>query len=95
MTSILFDLREADLRKEEEDLEAIAAKETKVFRYEALAAATHNFSSKHKLGEGGFGPVYKVVIGKSTFSPINKRGEIVCNTKCLIRWLTHCAGAVE
>lgn len=48
-----------ELQKEEEDLEAIAAKETKVFRYEILAAATHNFSSKHKLGEGGFGPVYK------------------------------------
>ncbi|XP_020595821.1 putative serine/threonine-protein kinase [Phalaenopsis equestris] len=48
-----------DFRKEEEDLEAIAAKETKVFRYETLAAATRNFSVKHKLGEGGFGLVYK------------------------------------
>ncbi|KAH0453309.1 hypothetical protein IEQ34_017633 [Dendrobium chrysotoxum] len=48
-----------ELRKEEEDLEAIAAKETKVFSYETLVTATRNFSSKHKLGEGGFGPVYK------------------------------------
>ncbi|KAL0909960.1 hypothetical protein M5K25_020879 [Dendrobium thyrsiflorum] len=48
-----------ELRKDEEDLEAIAAKETKVFSYETLVTATRNFSSKHKLGEGGFGPVYK------------------------------------
>ncbi|XP_020082856.1 putative serine/threonine-protein kinase isoform X1 [Ananas comosus] len=46
-------------REAEEDLEAIAAKEQKVFRYETLAAATRGFSPKQKLGEGGFGPVYK------------------------------------
>ncbi|RWW22799.1 hypothetical protein GW17_00012983 [Ensete ventricosum] len=45
--------------KEEEDLEAIAAKEHKVFRYEMLVAATRNFNPKQKLGEGGFGPVFK------------------------------------
>ncbi|XP_017700199.2 cold-responsive protein kinase 1-like [Phoenix dactylifera] len=44
--------------KEEEDLEAIAA-EKKVFKYGTLAAATHNFHPKKKLGEGGFGPVFK------------------------------------
>ncbi|XP_078179799.1 protein kinase superfamily protein isoform X2 [Carex rostrata] len=44
---------------DEEDLEAIAAKEQKVFRYETLVAATRNFSLKNKLGEGGFGPVFK------------------------------------
>ncbi|XP_074587183.1 cysteine-rich receptor-like protein kinase 43 isoform X2 [Curcuma longa] len=45
--------------KEDEDLEKIAAKEEKAFRYEKLVAATHNFSPKQKLGEGGFGPVFK------------------------------------
>ncbi|URE11315.1 STYKc [Musa troglodytarum] len=45
--------------KEEEDLEAIAATENKVFRYEMLVAATRNFNPKQKLGEGGFGPVFK------------------------------------
>ncbi|KAK1351641.1 Concanavalin A-like lectin/glucanase superfamily [Heracleum sosnowskyi] len=29
------------------------------FSYEALAVATHNFSDERKLGEGGFGCVYK------------------------------------
>lgn len=46
---------------EEEDLEAIAAKEQKVFRYETLVTATRNFSMKNKLGEGGFGPVFRVI----------------------------------
>ncbi|XP_074570172.1 cysteine-rich receptor-like protein kinase 43 [Curcuma longa] len=45
--------------KDKEDLEAIPATEQRVFRYDKLAAATGNFSTKHKLGEGGFGPVYK------------------------------------
>ncbi|VAI32341.1 unnamed protein product [Triticum turgidum subsp. durum] len=48
----------ASARREEEDLEAIAAREQRAFRYEALAAATRNFSEKQKLGQGGFGPVY-------------------------------------
>ena len=31
-----------------------------VFSYTYVMAATNNFSLKNKLGEGGFGPVYKV-----------------------------------
>ncbi|XP_047052444.1 cysteine-rich receptor-like protein kinase 43 [Lolium rigidum] len=49
----------ADARREEEDLEAIAAREQRAFRYEALLAATRGFGAKQKLGEGGFGPVYR------------------------------------
>ena len=30
------------------------------FDFSVLAKATENFSSNNKLGEGGFGPVYKV-----------------------------------
>ncbi|KAL5206167.1 hypothetical protein ABZP36_034376 [Zizania latifolia] len=45
--------------EEEADLEAIAAREQRAFRYEALAAATRGFSEKQKLGQGGFGPVYR------------------------------------
>ncbi|XP_042447676.1 putative serine/threonine-protein kinase [Zingiber officinale] len=53
------DRRHKDGKKEKEDLAAIAATEQRVFRYETLVAATSNFSPKHKLGEGGFGLVYK------------------------------------
>lgn len=45
--------------QKEEDLEKIAAQEQKHFAYETLVAATKDFH--HKLGEGGFGPVFKVI----------------------------------
>lgn len=34
----------------------------KLFSFDSIVAATNNFSSENKLGEGGFGPVYKVII---------------------------------
>jgi hypothetical protein len=34
------------------------------FTMEALIAATENFHDNNKLGEGGFGPVYKVIMTK-------------------------------
>ncbi|PON87369.1 Concanavalin A-like lectin/glucanase domain containing protein [Trema orientale] len=43
----------------EEELEKIAAQEQKVFAFETLLAATKDFHASNKLGEGGFGPVYK------------------------------------
>lgn len=36
--------------------------ELPVFDLTTIAHATNNFSSSNKLGEGGFGPVYKVTI---------------------------------
>ena len=34
--------------------------ELPLFSLATIATATNNFSSNNKLGEGGFGPVYKV-----------------------------------
>jgi hypothetical protein len=34
--------------------------ELPIFDLATIANATHNFSNNNKLGEGGFGPVYKV-----------------------------------
>ena len=60
-TRILFLLcRVLSERNNEADIQQMAAQEQKIFAYETLAAATKNFSAIHKLGEGGFGPVYKV-----------------------------------
>ncbi|KAL4332900.1 hypothetical protein GQ457_07G017500 [Hibiscus cannabinus] len=42
-----------------EDLEKIAQQEQKSFLFETLVAATKDFHPHHKLGEGGFGPVYR------------------------------------
>jgi hypothetical protein len=32
-----------------------------LFDLVTVIAATNNFSSENKIGEGGFGPVYKVI----------------------------------
>ena len=39
-------------------------KELPLFEFQVLAAATDNFSLSNKLGQGGFGPVYKVSMHK-------------------------------
>ena len=35
-----------------------------IFKMETLVTATENFHNDNKLGEGGFGPVYKVTGAK-------------------------------
>lgn len=47
-----------------DDLEKIAAQEQKQFPFETLVSATQNFHPNQKLGEGGFGPVFKVITSK-------------------------------
>ncbi|KAK4799967.1 hypothetical protein SAY86_025332 [Trapa natans] len=42
-----------------EDWDKIAAREQKHFTFESLVSATKNFHHSHKLGEGGFGAVYR------------------------------------
>lgn len=34
--------------------------ELPLFNFKSVATATNNFSDENKLGQGGFGPVYKV-----------------------------------
>lgn len=36
--------------------------ELPIFSFSSIAASTDNFSTVNKLGEGGFGPVYKVIL---------------------------------
>ncbi|CAL5213966.1 unnamed protein product [Lathyrus oleraceus] len=44
-------------QNDEAEIQRMASREQKIFSYETLVSATKNFDSK--LGEGGFGPVYK------------------------------------
>jgi hypothetical protein len=43
-----------NMKKKEKDFEL------PLFSYESVSIATNNFSVVNKLGEGGYGPVYKV-----------------------------------
>jgi len=47
------------IRHKMEDLEF------QTFDFPVIANATENFATKNKLGEGGFGPVYKVMNKKN------------------------------
>ncbi|KAL9998824.1 putative protein kinase RLK-Pelle-DLSV family [Helianthus debilis subsp. tardiflorus] len=44
---------------QDEELEQLAAQEQKIFKFETLISATKNFHLDNKLGEGGYGPVFK------------------------------------
>nr|XP_010932624.1 putative receptor-like protein kinase At4g00960 [Elaeis guineensis] len=88
--------REDRVGKEEENLEAIAAQEQKVFEYDTLVAATHNFHPKQKLGEGGFGPVFKgqledgrEVAVKRLRRGSTQGGKEFTNEAMLLSWVHH------
>ncbi|CAL8150791.1 unnamed protein product [Prunus armeniaca] len=50
----------------------------RVFSYASVVAATDNFSIENKLGEGGFGPVYK--------------GTLESGQEIAVKTLSRCSG---
>ncbi|XP_057786275.1 cysteine-rich receptor-like protein kinase 43 [Salvia miltiorrhiza] len=77
----------------EVDLEKIAAQEQKHFPFEILVAATNNFHPSLKLGEGGFGPVFKgklgdgreIAVKKLSRSSTQGKKEFLSESKLLAR----------
>ncbi|KZV19542.1 cysteine-rich receptor-like protein kinase 10, partial [Dorcoceras hygrometricum] len=59
----------------EEDLEEIAAQTHKQFSFETLAKATNNFHPDQKLGEGGFGPVFKGKLADGRLVAVKKLSQ--------------------
>lgn len=55
--------------------------ELPVYDFGTIAIATSNFSDENKLGQGGFGSVYKVIF-LLTYYPINAISQMqsICNT---------------
>ena len=43
-------------------MEEIESAESLQYNFETIRVATDNFSEANKLGQGGFGPVYLVII---------------------------------
>ncbi|KAI8538193.1 hypothetical protein RHMOL_Rhmol09G0083500 [Rhododendron molle] len=94
-----------------DDLEKIAAREQKQFPFETLVSATKNFHPNHKLGEGGFGPVFKgkledgreIAVKKLSQSSRQGKKEFMNEAKLLARvqhrnvvnLLGYCAHGVE
>ncbi|KAK7407664.1 hypothetical protein VNO78_09662 [Psophocarpus tetragonolobus] len=54
-----FKLSSSKEEENQDDLQSITSQEQKIFPYETLVAATNKFHILNKLGEGGFGPVFK------------------------------------
>lgn len=53
--------RKGSSKKKEMD-ESVTSADLTVFDLKTIVSATDNFSSTKKLGEGGFGSVYKVIL---------------------------------
>ena len=45
-----------------DNLNLVKVQELPLFNFEKLATATDNFHLSNKLGQGGFGPVYRVIV---------------------------------
>ena len=48
-------------------LNDVNLQELPIFNLEELATATNNFDLANKLGQGGYGPVYKVMVSHVEF----------------------------
>ena len=47
-------------RKTQANKDQTTKRDLKIFDFQTIATATDNFSPANRLGQGGFGPVYKV-----------------------------------
>ncbi|MFS8032943.1 putative non-specific protein-tyrosine kinase RLK-Pelle-DLSV family [Helianthus anomalus] len=57
---------------QEEELGNITAHDQKVFSFETLVSATRNFHPDNKLGQGGFGPVFKGTLDRGVQIAVKK-----------------------
>lgn len=76
----------------EEDEEHLSAPDVKAFSFSDIERATNGFSTENKIGEGGFGVVYKVK-SQNPFGLISCLGGrifVLCKHEtCTIRIIIH------
>ena len=58
-----------------DNLDQVQVQELLLFNFEKPASATNNFQQSNKLGQGGFGPIYWVMVAHPEVS-------------CLIIWIS-------
>ncbi|KAK1380627.1 cysteine-rich receptor-like protein kinase 25 [Heracleum sosnowskyi] len=58
-----------------DEMEKIAAQEQKVFAFETLVSATKDFHPDNKLGQGGFGPVFKGKLNDGRIIAVKKLSQ--------------------
>ena len=58
----MFNKGEARQKYHNDNLNQVRIQELPLFNFEKLASATNNFHLSNKLGQGGFGPVYRVMV---------------------------------
>ena len=58
----MFNRGEARKTFPSDNLNQVKVQELPLFNFEKLASATNNFHLSNKLGQGGFGPVYRVMV---------------------------------
>ena len=59
---LLFNKGEARQKYHNDNLNQVRVQELPLFNFEKLMSATNNFHLSNKLGQGGFGPVYRVMV---------------------------------
>ncbi|KAG6420681.1 hypothetical protein SASPL_117218 [Salvia splendens] len=69
------DLLLLDLNQSSRAVERNREYELPVFSFSSIAAATNNFSDANKLGEGGFGPVYKGELLNGQFVAVKRLSQ--------------------
>jgi hypothetical protein len=58
---MMFTFKSVDITLAEEEDEDQQDFDLPLFSFSTMISATNDFSNYNKLGEGGFGPVYKVI----------------------------------
>lgn len=79
---LMFKRMEALTSDNESASNQIKLKELPLFEFQVLATATDSFSLRNKLGQGGFGPVYKV----KHYTRIFLEGDMCTNYLRLSDW---------